>query len=147
MSLMDELKKQMLDAFKCKRIAEKDILRLVIGKAQTLEANLNKPLLDDQIELIIRKEIKNNNESLASLKEGSEGFNRVIAESIALNKFLPATLTQDEIEVRLVDLVSKICDAEKDGQAMGIAMNLLKSTDQKVDSDDVKAVVVKIRNK
>jgi uncharacterized protein len=145
MSLIDVLKTQMIDAFKGKRTAEKDVLRLVIGKAQTLEANLNKPLSDEQIEAIIKKEVKNNNEALTSLKKDSESYAKRIEESIVLNKFLPVTLTQSEIEVFLLDSIPKIKESIKDGQAIGIAMSLLKSNDQKVDSDDVKAVVAKIR--
>lgn len=145
MSLIDVLKTQMIDAFKGKRTAEKDVLRLVIGKAQTLEANLNKPLSDEQIEAIIKKEVKNNNEALTSLKKDSESYAKRIEESIVLNKFLPVTLTQSEIEVFLLDSIPKIKESIKDGQAIGIAMSILKSNDQKVDSDDVKAVVAKIR--
>lgn len=146
--LIERLKAQTKDAMKAGRTVERDILRLVVGEAQTLEARNNKVPSDEQVEKIIRKMIEGNQETI-NLSKNEESWAKLVEENKILEEWLPKTLTQEEIEAFFLNSdgpeFEQIQNAKNDGQAMGMAMKTLKSADQKVLGDDVKAVVAKIR--
>lgn len=147
--MLQEMKAQMVLAMKAKNITERDILRLIISEVQSAEAKQNKTFTSEQIESVIRKLIKDNDESLTFVQPGDERRTKLLEENLILNKLLPTTLSQEEIEVFLLKSdgpeFEQIQNAKNDGQATGIAMKSLKSANQKVLGDDVKAVVAKIR--
>jgi len=148
--MLQAMKAQMVLAMKAKNVTERDILRLVIGEVQSAEAKQNKSFTDEQIESVIRKQIKSNDEALTFVQAGDERHTKLLDENVILNKLLPATLSQEEIEAFFLNSdgpeFEQIRDAKNDGQATGIAMKALKAADQKVLGDDVKAIIAKIRS-
>ena len=148
MPLVEQIKTQMIAAMKGKRDVEKNILRLVMGEVQTLESRQNKSLTDENVYSIIRKLVQKNEETLELVQDDRK--DKLLAENEVLNTLLPKTLSQEEIEAWFLNhndpLFEMIRDARAEGQAIGIAMKALKADSQDVLGDDVKAVVVKIRN-
>lgn len=145
------IKQRVLEATKAKRAVERDVLRLVLGEVQTLESRNNKPLTDEQVDNLVRKVIQSNTETLGIFKgDPDDRYNKLVEENRILNELLPTTLTQPEIEAFFLNgdgpEFEQIRDAKSDGQAMGMAMKLLKASGQAVLGDDVKAVVAKIRS-
>ena len=127
------------------RTVERDILRLILGEVQTLEAKSGKKIPEEKIESIIRKVIQSNEETISfSPSEKLEEENKI------LSSFLPKTLTQDEIEAFFLNSSNAeyelIQSVKSEGQAIGLAIKTLKSNQLKVLGDDVKIVVEKIRN-
>lgn len=148
--LIETMKSRKITAMKNKNIVEKNILGFVIGKIQTAEATQNKKFSDEQVESMIRKEIMNIDEELSFLQEGDDRRTKLVLEKEILNEFLPVILTQEEIEAFLLNSdgpeIEQIRDAEKEGQAVGIAIKACKTNNLKVLGDDVKAVVAKLRS-
>ena len=141
--LVEKIKLRITEATKQKLPVERDVLRLVVGEVQTIEARNNKPVSDEQVESIIRKLIEANEETIQASSANQEKLKQ---ENEVLSQWLPKTLTQDEIESFLKAEDVDVTQAKNDGQAMGMAMKSLKSGDQKVLGDDVKAVVAKLRS-
>lgn len=148
--LIETMKSRKIAAMKNKNIAEKNILGFVIGEIQTAEATQNKKFTDEQVESMIRKQIVNIDEELSFLQEGDDRCKKLVLEKEILNEFLPVVLSQEEIEAFLLNSdgpeIEQIRNAEKDGQAVGIAIKVCKANNLKVLGDDVKAVVAKLRS-
>jgi hypothetical protein len=78
------------------------------------------------------------------LKEAKGGTTAFSPEEIALlQEWVPANLSPEHIAEALAPVAEAIKSAPKEGMAMGVAMKSLAG--QPVDSQDVKAVVAKIR--
>jgi uncharacterized protein YqeY len=78
------------------------------------------------------------------LKEAKSGPTTFSPEELDLiRKWLPPTLTAEQIGEVLAPVADQIKAAPKEGMAMGIAMKALAG--QQVESDDVKAVIVALR--
>jgi uncharacterized protein YqeY len=78
------------------------------------------------------------------LKEARTGVTTFTPEELALiREWIPPTLTSEQIAEALAPVADQIKNAPKKGMAMGLAMKTLAG--QQVDSDDVKAVIAKLR--
>jgi uncharacterized protein YqeY len=78
------------------------------------------------------------------LNEAKSGQTTFTPEELAIiREWVPPALTLEQIESALSSVSDSIKAAPKDGMAMGIAMKTLAG--QVVESDDVKAMVSKIR--
>jgi uncharacterized protein len=78
------------------------------------------------------------------LKEAKAGPTSFSAEELTLlRQWVPATLSLEQIEEALGPVAAQIKAAPKEGMAMGIAMKALAG--QQVDSDDVRAVIMALR--
>ena len=146
-NMLLEMKRLLIAAIKDKDQPRRDIMRLVIAD---IEADHKRKNDDSWAELVIRKYVKTNNESLAFCKEGDHFYGTLTTQTEMLESLLPKTLALDEIEALFLNSdgneIEQIQDADKDGQALGIAMKFLKAKDAKVTSEDVKACVSKWRS-
>lgn len=78
------------------------------------------------------------------LKEAKGGQTTFSSEELALiQEWVPQTLTADQIATLLDSVRDAIKAAPREGMAMGVAMKALAG--QPVESDDVKAAVIAIR--
>jgi len=78
------------------------------------------------------------------LREARSGPTTFSPEELALlREWVPPTLTADQIREALAPVADQIKAAPKEGMAMGIAMKSLAG--QQVESDDVKAAILAIR--
>lgn len=140
--MLAELKRKLVNSIKNNDVPKRDILRLVVGEIELAP----KTMTNDQILSVIRKNIKNNEESQKFLDKDSDSYSKLAAQTEVLESFLPDTLTQEEI----YNIIYPLCgvqDSNNEGQAMGFAMNFFKGAgmSQNVLGDDVRAVVLKIR--
>jgi uncharacterized protein YqeY len=141
--LIDEMRRRMAEAFKAGRVVEKNILRLAVGEAQTLEAR-GVALTDDSVGALVRKIIKSNEETIAL--GGSEADKALLREENAvLQTLLPKTLDVAGIVQLLEPSVAAIRAAGNDGQATGVAMKALKEAGAVVNGKDVTAAVKQMR--
>lgn len=142
--LSEEIKKRMLQAMKAGRTLEKEILRVALGEIQTQEARANQALSDDDVAAVVRKLVKNNQETLG-VSESAEQKAQLAEEITVLESLLPKALGVDEIVAALAAVADAVRAAGNDGQATGVAMKHLKSTGAVVTGKEVTAAVKQIR--
>ena len=142
--LKDELKQGMLAAMKAGQPVEKNILRLALGEIQTAETRTPEGLDDAQVEKILRKLLKSIGESLAATsdEEKQAGLREEVA---VLERYLPQTLSPEEIVAALEPVRDAVLAAGNDGQATGVAMKHLKSSGAAVEGKDVSQAVRTMR--
>jgi uncharacterized protein YqeY len=148
MSLVQVMRDRVKVAMKSGNLVEKSILKLILGECDTLLNSAQqggKPLTDEQVSKVLRKIILSNNETLGyNLSEDKKSI--IFQENEILESLLPKLLTQDEIREKISSIEADIKSAKSEGQAVGVAMKLLKQTNESVDGNDVKSVVVNLRN-
>ncbi|MCC6663327.1 MAG: GatB/YqeY domain-containing protein [Polyangiaceae bacterium] len=142
--LSEEIKKRMLQAMKAGRTLEKEILRVALGEIQTQEARANQAMSDDDVAAVVRKLVKNNQETLG-VSESAEQKAQLAEEITVLESLLPKALGVDEIVAALAAVADAVRAAGNDGQATGVAMKHLKSTGAVVTGKEVTAAVKQIR--
>ena len=143
--LIDQIKARMFQAIKAKANVEKEILRVAMGEITTEAARPGRLGSDEEVQAILRKLVKSNEETLASTTEADK--RAVLTQEIEiLNAFLPKSLSAQEITALLAPVVEQIKAAGNDGQATGIAMKQLKAAGAVVNGKDVTAVIKELRN-
>jgi len=150
--LADQIKTAMFQAMKDKDKIAKEILRLASGEIQSAESRKGRGLTEAEVEQVLRKLIKSNKETMDNatdnlIEEEAQVVKNVLIQEIeVLEKFLPKTLSQEEIKEKLQSVVDDIREAKSDGQATGVAMKFLKSSGALVQGNDVSAVVSALRS-
>lgn len=148
--IAEAVRQQLVAAIKGDKDTEKAVLRVLLGEIQTAEARQGS-LSDEQAANIVRKIIKNNNETLEVLRknpseQNNESASRLETENRILEQFLPQTLSPEEISQLLSqsEIRPQIIAAKNDGAAMGVAMKFLKDKGA-VEGNVVKEVVAQLR--
>ncbi|HVJ19063.1 MAG TPA: GatB/YqeY domain-containing protein [Polyangiaceae bacterium] len=143
--LSEEIKARMFKAMKAGNVLEKEILRVAMGEITTDAARPGKTGSDEEVQAILRKLIKSNEESLGQTADDAQ--KDVLRQEIAvLASFLPKSLGVDEIVSALGPVESAIKAAGNDGQATGVAMKHLKASGAVVSGKDVTEAVKRIRS-
>lgn len=107
-----------------------NVIRMVKGAIQLEEINLKRDLTDDEIVMVISKQIKSRKETLDEVKDDShmELIEKTKKEIDILNRYMPKQMTEDEIN----DIISQIFDdikpssANDFGKVMGKLSSLVK---------------------
>lgn len=147
--MIELLKEKIKESRKLNNKDSLSILTTLLGEIQLESSRRNKDLDQKSCEAIVRKFIKNNNETLKYINCHDDsidciGFNY---ENTILESFLPKTLSKKEIgETLTKNCLESIIQAKNKGQAMGIAMKTLKSLNLPVEGKDVEEVVNEMVN-
>lgn len=142
--LLDQIKARMFAAMKSGHALEKEILRVAVGEITTDAAREGRKGNDEEAQAILRKLVKSNEESIASLSDPAKRA-QLEEENRILASFMPRALGVDDIVVLLAPVGDAIKSAGNEGQATGVAMKHLKSTGSVVNGKDVAAAVKTIR--
>lgn len=142
--LVDDIKAAMFKAMKSGDTIAKEILRVAMGEITTEAARPGRKGNDEEVQAILRKLIKSNEETIAS--GGSTEQATLEREIEVLSNYLPKSLGEDEIVVALSSVAEAIRAAANDGQATGVAMKELKAKAAVVNGKDVSAAVKRIRS-
>lgn len=99
MSLLDQLNSDLLTATKGGDQLVRDTLRMVKTAIKNTEINNGKPLTDDEIVIVLSKEVKQRQESIASFVNGGrpELAEKEEQEIAILKKYLPEQLSEEEV--------------------------------------------------
>lgn len=145
MSLLDTIKKQVIEAMKAKDTLTRDVLRVLQGDIEMHHTRTGEHMTDEQAQKVVRKLVKSNQETIAATKDDAalEKLNKEIA---ILEALLPRTLGVDEIVAALGPVHDDIKAAGNDGQATGVAMKHLKPQGLAIEGKDVSAAVKQIRS-
>lgn len=150
--MIPKVRERITEAVKSGKELEKNVLRVLLGELQSLEARTGS-ITQEQAVNAVRKLIKNNNDTLdvlrnnlASNPNAQQMITTLEAENKVLGELLPTTLTKVQITEYLSDpnILEQLKTAKSDGQAMGIAMKSLKDKGA-VEGNVVKEIVADLR--
>lgn len=145
MSLQDDLQARVTTAMKSGDNATRDSLRTVLGEAK-MEAVRRKGEVSDEVVLaVVRKAVTGLKETIPLARKGGRDTTPQEAELALLESILPQAWDREAIAAALAAHRDEIRAAKSDGQAMGVAMKVLKSQGATTSPDDVKAVVAATR--
>lgn len=145
MSLLENIRKDMLNASKQGDDITVDILKLVIADIRNEEIALEKELKEEDVLKVLRKQEKKIKDSIEQYtKMGRDDLvSRESAQLKVIEKYLPSLMSEDEI-TKIVSRV--IADSKASGmQSMGLVMgSVMKELNGKADGNLVKDVVGKL---
>ena len=124
MTLLEQLSKDMVEAMKSKDSFTLGVIRMAKGAIQLEAINKKQELTNDDMVAVISKQIKMRNDSIAEFaKAGREDLVEQNKKEIEiLNKYMPAQLSDDEINTIIQEAFDKLNPTAKD---MGLIMKEL----------------------
>lgn len=129
MNLRETINQDVKNAMKAKETKKRDALRLLTSAFKQIEVDERKELSDDDIIKIIQKQVKSRNEAASQYKDaGRDDLMQIELDEIAFYEpYLPAQMSDDELESALKDIISKTgAETMKDmGKVMGMASKQL----------------------
>jgi len=145
MSLLENIRKDMLDASKQGDDITVDILKLVIADIRNEEIVLDKELTDEDVLKVLRKQEKKIKDSIEQYtKMGRDDLvSRESAQLKVIEKYLPSLMNEEEIS-KVVSRV--IANTNSSGiQSMGFVIgSVMKELNGKADGSMVKDIVGKL---
>ena len=145
MSLLENIRKDMLNASKQGDDITVDILKLVIADIRNEQIALDKELTDEDVLKVLRKQEKKIKDSIEQYTNmGRDDLvSRESAQLKVIEKYLPSLMSEDEI-TKIVSRV--IADTKASGMhGMGLVMgSVMKELNGKADGYLVKDVVGKL---
>jgi len=148
MSLLETIKKDMIEASKKGDVDSTNILKLAISSIKNEEIAKGSKLSDEEILKVLRKEESKIKDSIAEFtKMGREDLiERESKQLKVISSYLPKLMSREEIE----KVVSKIvADTHAEGlKSMGAVMGIvMKELQGKADGSTVKEVVQEFLSK
>jgi len=134
--LIDRLKSDILFAVKAKSELAVGLLKLVLGECQAKD-NYN----DDFIVKFCRKVIENNVQTMSLAGEQV----KLLRENELLRAYVPAELSEAELQVYIDQISPEIMAAKSEGQAIGCLVKHLKSLSLTTSGETAKSAVKRIR--
>ena len=129
MNLRETVNQHVKDAMKAKDTKKRDALRLLTSAFKQIEVDERKVLSDDDVIKIIQTQVKRRNDSASQYKDaGRDDLMQIELDEIAIyTPYLPAQLSDDELESALKDIIAKVgATSMKDmGKVMGMASKAL----------------------
>ena len=129
MTLRETINQEVKNAMKAKETKKRDALRLLTSAFKQIEVDERKELSDDDIIKIIHTQVKRRNDAATQYKDaGREDLMQIELDEIAFYEiYLPAQLSDDELENELKGIISKVgASSPKDmGKVMGMASKAL----------------------
>lgn len=128
--MKDRIAKDIVTAMKEKDKVTLETLRMVKGAIQMEEIKVKKELTDDDIALVIGKQIKTRKESIEEFKKGNREdlISKTTEEIKVLEKYMPEQLSLEEIDAIVTKAISELgASMPSDmGKVMGKVTPLLK---------------------
>ena len=145
MSLQDELKTRVTTAMKGGDALTRDTLRTVLGEAQAEAVRRKSEVTDEVVIGVVRKAVTGLKETIPLARKDGRDTTQQEAELALLEGILPKAWDREAIAAALAPSRDELRAAKNDGQAMGVAMKVLKAQGATTNPDDVKAVVAAVR--
>jgi len=102
----DELRQAMLEQDASRR----DALRLILASLRSAEKELQRPLSDDEELQVLQRERKRRQEAAEAFRSGGREEQAAAeeAELAVLEEFMPAPLSEDELEEIIDDAIAEV---------------------------------------
>ena len=104
MSLIGRLEDELREAMLARENERRDALRLILSSLRSAEKDLQRELSDDEELQVLQRERKRRHEAAEAYRDGGREAlaQKEEAELAVLEEFMPAPLSEDELE-RIVD--------------------------------------------
>ena len=146
MSLLDNLKKDMITAMKAKDKDTLSVVRMLKAAVQNEQINLGHDLTPDEENAVMAKEYKQRKGSMAEFEKGGRQdlVDATKKEMAVVAKYMPKQMSADEVEKVVEETIAEVnATSMKDfGKVMGAIMPKVKGkADGKVVNETVKKVL------
>ena len=146
MSLLDNLKKDMITAMKAKDKDTLSVVRMLMASVQNEQINLGHDLTPDEENALMAKEYKQRKDSMAEFEKGGRQdlVDATKKEMAVVAKYMPKQMSADEVEKVVEETIAEVnASSMKDfGKVMGAIMPKVKGkADGKVVNETVKKVL------
>ncbi len=145
MMLHEQIEHDYLEAFKARRQAKVDVLRLIKAAIKNREIELrHQHLTDEEVIAVMTKEAKRRREAIAMYEQGGrpELAAKENAELQELMYYLPTQLSDGELETIIASVIAELKATPKDfGRVMSAAM---AKAEGQADGSRVSAAVKKV---
>ncbi len=140
MTLLETINQDFTAAMKERREAELSTLRLLRAALKNRQIELMKELSEDEALSVVKSQIKQLKDALESFASREDLAQKARGELAVLEKYLPAQLSDAELEAVVKEAVAASGASGKAdmGRAMGAAM---KAVSGQADGSRVKAIV------
>ena len=142
MTLLEQIQKDMVSSMKEKDSFTLGVLRMVKGAVQLEAINKKKELSDDEVVSVIAKQIKMRNDSIAEFEKAGRDdlVEQNKKEVLLLNKYMPAQLSDDEIN-NVIDEVFSIVNPSGIKDIGSIMKEISPKVKGKADMGKVNAII------
>lgn len=126
--IKDEIQKNIITALKEKKETELKVFRFVLSQIQYEEINKQKELTDEEVVVVLQKEVKKRKDAIEMFKKG-ERFDLVEDEEKqlqAIAKYLPEQMSDEEINTVIEEVLSSLPEAPNMGNVMARVMARIK---------------------
>jgi hypothetical protein len=130
MTLKERLREDLTNAMRERDEDRKAALRMVLASVQLAEVESPDPLSDEDIVVLIRKEVKRREEAVEMMRDA--GRDEMVAEEVTqleiLREYLPAEMSEDEIRELAQSVIEDVgAGSMRDmGRVMGAIMPQVK---------------------
>jgi uncharacterized protein YqeY len=110
MSLIVRLEDELKQAMVARDESRRDALRLILSSLRSAEKELQRPLHDDEELQVLQRERKRRIEAAEAFRGGGreEQAQREEEELAVLEEFMPAPLSEDELEEIIDDAIAEV---------------------------------------
>ena len=130
MGLEEELRCDLKDAMRARDTRRKSALRMVLSGIQLAEVETGHDLEDEDIVVLIQKEVKRREEALEMMRDAGRDdlVEDEVAELEILKSYLPKPMTEDEIRALAQEVIEEVgAESPSDlGRVMGAIMPRVK---------------------
>lgn len=146
MSLLDNLKKDMITAMKAKDKDTLSVVRMLKAAVQNEQINLGHDLTPDEENALMAKEYKQRKDSMAEFEKGGRQdlVDATKKEMAVVAKYMPKQMSADEVEKVVEETIAEVnaTSMKGFGKVMGAIMPKVKGkADGKVVNETVKKVL------
>ena len=146
MSFKNQLINDMKEAMKAKDTVRLGVVRFLLSAIKNAEIDKGQELTDEEAQKIVAKQIKQMKDAIEQFKAGDRP-DLVEAEEAkikVLEAYLPAQLSQAELEKIIDEVISQVGEVKNPGQVIGLVM---KQVAGRADGKQVaQLVTAKIQN-
>ena len=108
--VIDRIDKDVKTAMKSGDAVRRDALRLVLSSLRDAEKDVRRPLTDDEVQTVLRRELKRRREASKAFKDAGHS-DRASAEDIEaelIESYLPAQLPDSDLETIVESAIAKV---------------------------------------
>lgn len=142
--LLTQIQADLKEALLARETGKVSCLRLLVAGIHNFQIERRKELTDEEVLVVIRRELKQRQESIAAYRQGgrSDLEAKERQEADILSKYLPQQISHSELEKLVKETIKEVGAAgPKDfGKVMGMIMEKVKG---RADGNQVSQVVKK----
>jgi uncharacterized protein YqeY len=130
MDLKQRLQADVSEAMRAGHVQKRNLLRLLLAAIKQVEVDSRQTLDDEGVQSVLRKEIKQRQESIADFEKAGRSADvpPLQAEIGMIETYLPQMLSREEVRALAADVIAElgVSDAKGMGQVMSRLMPQLQ---------------------